>query len=186
MPSLSTQKLSLEDFILEMTHIPIKDLKIDALKGLFGRLDLHDETILEHIHFSDENYTRNLICRTPKFDMLCLCWKPGQVTVIHDHAGSLNVTRVFDGSLTARLFDVVDKPAPNRAFVKMSVEDRLGRNDFSCVDYGEIHQLQNTSEHNLVTVHVYARPLRDIIRYCPGTGEMERVSLRYTLEDDFA
>ena len=36
-----------------------------------------------------------------------------------------------------------------------------------------------------VTVHVYARPLKDITVYCPKSGEIERVTLRYTLEDDF-
>lgn len=179
-------KLTLEEFIMETMHIPMKDLKVDQLRDLFGRLDLSDTLVQEHIHFSTDSYARNLICRTPRFDMLCLCWRPGQVTVIHDHAGSLNVTRVFNGQLTARLFKVYEKPCPGRALVKKSVEDHLGKTDFSCVDYGEIHQLENTSNQDLVTVHVYARPLKDIHKYCPTTGEVDRVTLRYSLEDEFA
>ncbi len=186
MANVVQSKISLEDFIFEMHQIPIRDLKLDQLKELFGKLDLSETLINEHITFANDSYSRNLICRTPRFDMLCLCWRPGQVTVIHDHAGSLNVTRVFDGQLTARLFRVSDKPAPGRAFVKVNEEDHLGKTDFSCVDYGQIHQLENTSKHDLVTVHVYARPLKDIHRYCPNTGEVDRVTLRYTLEDEFA
>ena len=185
-PRIRPAQLSLDDFVLEMAHIPSNELEIDTLKDLFGHLDLRDELIQEHIHFVPNSYARNLVCRTPRFDMLVLCWKPGQVTTIHDHAGSLNVTRVFEGELTARIFEEGDRPAPGRCLVHLKNEERLNRSAFSCVDHGEIHQLANTSGHDLVTVHVYARPLKDITVYCPKSGEIERVTLRYTLEDDFA
>ena len=38
----------------------------------------------------------------------------------------------------------------------------------------------------LVTVHVYAPPLRHVVVYRPDTGERERLVLRYSLTDDFA
>jgi predicted metal-dependent enzyme (double-stranded beta helix superfamily) len=185
--SLKPAHLSLDDFVLEMAHIPSRELTMASLKELVGHLDLRDELIQEHIHFVPNGYARNLVCRTPRFDMLVLCWKPGQVTTIHDHAGSLNVTRVFDGELTSRLFDDRERPGPGRCLVKLKSEERLsGKGGFSCVDHGEIHQLANTSDRDLVTVHVYARPLKDITVYCPNSGEIERVTLRYTLEDEFA
>lgn len=177
--------MSLEDFVLEMMHIPIRELNLPALRELFSTLDLSDELIQEHIHFCDDSYARNLVCRTPRFDMLVLCWKPGHVTTIHDHAGSLNVTRVFGGELTSRMFEEAGRPGPGRSLVRLRAEDRLEPGSFACVDHGEIHQLANTSDRELVTVHVYAKPLKDITVYCPNTGEIEKVTLRYTLEDEF-
>ena len=176
---------SLDDFVAEMAHIPCGDLTLGILHQLAGDLDVRDDLIHEHIHFSDEFYTRNLVCRTPRFDMLVLCWRPGQVTTIHDHAGSLNVTRVLQGRLTSRLFMPGDRPAPERCLVRLASEDQLGPGDFSLVDRAEIHQLANTSDGNLVTLHVYARPLRDIVVYDPQSGAMTKVALRYSLEDDF-
>ena len=178
--------MTLDDFILEMQHIPSRELTIAQLRELVTKLDLRDALVDENVHFCEESYARNLLCRTPRFDMLVLCWKPGQVTTIHDHAGSLNVTRVYSGKLTSRLFEEYERPAPGRSLVRKAVEDTLGKNGLSTVDHGEIHQLANTSDHDLVTVHVYARPLKDITVYCPNTGEIERVALRYTLEDEFA
>ncbi|MHC4829415.1 MAG: cysteine dioxygenase [Planctomycetota bacterium] len=178
-------KMSLEDFVLEMMKIPSKDLSVQQLQALASKLDLDDSTIQEHIRFEDSCYARNLVCRTPRFDMLVLCWKPGQVTTIHDHAGSLNVTRVFSGNLTSRAFEEYERPAPGRALVRLANEERLERDCFSCVDHGEIHQLANTSDSPLVTVHVYARPLKDINVYCPDSGEIDLITLRYSLEDDF-
>ncbi len=178
--------LTLDDFVLEMSHTKTQELTLDRLKELVLHLDLKDELIQEHIRFQEGQYARNLVCRTPKFDMLVLCWKPGQVTSIHDHAGSLNVTRVFGGELTSRLFAESDRPGPGRCLVKKKVEERLSAHAVACVDIGEIHPLANESASELVTLHFYARPLKDITVYCPNTGEIERVTLRYSLEDDFA
>ncbi|HET6201561.1 MAG TPA: cysteine dioxygenase family protein [Planctomycetota bacterium] len=179
-------RITLDQFIFEMMHVPPPQLTLEGLKELFGRLDLREALVHEHVHFTPDAYARNLLCRTPRFDMLVLCWRPGNVTTIHDHAGSLNVTRVFDGSLTSRRFEESARPGPGRVLVRQAAEDRLGRNDYACVDYDEIHQLANTSDHDLVTVHVYAKPLKDINVYCPTTGEVEKLTLRYTLEDEFA
>lgn len=186
MSAFKGRKLTLDDFVCEMLHIPSRELDIATLKDLVGHLDLRDDLIQGNIHFADDHYARNLVCRTPRFDMLVLCWKPGQVTTVHDHAGSLNVTRVFSGGLTSRMFEEAERPGPGRCLVKLKSEEILERDCFSCVDHGEIHQLANTSGSDLVTVHVYARPLRDITVYCPSSGDIEKVTLRYTLEDDFA
>lgn len=181
-----SDRISLDDFVYEMQHVPVKDLKLPALKDLFFKLDLKEMLVNECVHFCKDTYARNLVCRTPRFDMLVLCWKPGHVTTIHDHAGSLNVTRVFSGTLTSRSFEAYERPGPGQILVRQVEEERLGKKSFSAVDYGEIHQLANTSDEDLITVHVYARPLKDITVYEPTTGEAKRMTLRYTLEDEFA
>jgi predicted metal-dependent enzyme (double-stranded beta helix superfamily) len=180
------EHFSLDDFVAEMAHIPTQDLNLDILERLSGHLDIRDDLLRDHIYFSPACYTRNLVCRTPRFDMLVLCWRPGHVTTIHDHCGSLNVTRVISGRLTARLFKPADQPSPDRCLVKLDTEEKLGPGGFSRVDRTEIHQLANTSGDDLVTLHVYAKPLRDILVYDEKTGAMERVTLRYSLEEDFA
>lgn len=186
MANLVTGRISIDDFILEMMKIPLEDLRLGQLEDMFSRLDLRERLIDEHIHFAPQTYTRNLVCRTLHFDMLVLCWEPDQVTTIHDHAGSLNVTRVHGGTMTSRLFEADRRSAPAKVFVRPASEERLGRNGLSCVDVDEIHQLANTSAERLVTVHVYARPLKDIVVYCPNSGDVTKVGLRYTLEDDFS
>lgn len=186
MTATCTNRISLDDFVFEMMHCQTKDLKLPALQELFSRLDLKDLLVNEHIHFCNDSYARNLICRTPRFDMLVLCWKPGHATTIHDHAGSLNVTRVFSGKLTARHYEAYERPKPGHILVKQIHEEQAGKNDFSTCDYAGIHQLANASDGDLVTVHVYARPLKDITVYDQATGEAKRVTLRYTLEDEFA
>ncbi len=179
-------RISLDDFVLEMMHIPSRELKLPSLVDLFSRLELRDTLINEHVHFCADAYARNLVCRTPRFDMLVLCWKPGQVTTIHDHAGSLSVVRAYRGTMTSRIFEVTSRPSPDRALVRMALDEKIGAGLQATVDVDGIHQLANTSDQDLVTLHVYAPPLKELTVYYPSSGKFERVTLRYTLEDEFA
>lgn len=186
MTTTATGKLSLDEFVLEMMHIPSKDLRVEQLHDLFTRLELREELVREHIHFCQDAYARNLLCRTPRFDMLVLCWKPGHQTTIHDHCGSLNVTRVYRGIMTSRMFEVTSRPSPDRTFIRLAAEEKVGFGVSATVDRTGIHQLANTSDEDLVTLHVYAPPLKEITVFYPNSGKFEKVALRYTLEDEFA
>ena len=80
--------------MLEMGSRPVRQLSHEQLIGLVHRLDLSDELIQSRVCFVAEGYARNLVCRTPSFELLVLCWRPGQESTIHDHADSLNAITV--------------------------------------------------------------------------------------------
>ena len=52
------------------------------------------------------------------------------------------------------------------------------------MDRDGIHQLANTSDEDLVTVHVYAPPLSELTVYDTESDMVERRTLRYTLAAD--
>ncbi|MBD2460551.1 cysteine dioxygenase family protein [Oscillatoria sp. FACHB-1407] len=185
--NLVRTRLDIEDFILETMRSPIDRLQLSQLQTWVADLDLKDDLFQQHIAFCNQGYRRTLVCRTSRFDMLILCWKPGQSSTIHDHADSLNVTRVYRGELTSRLFEQVDSPqgrcCPDLsvAAVRLQREERLQRNALATVDRHQIHQLANTSDENLVTLHIYARPLKTIQIYCPQSGHVNQMPVQYDL-----
>src|SRR5690349_8054593 len=63
----------------------LKALKVDWT--LFG----------PHIAFDPNGYFRKRLFRDRDWEMLMLCWLPGQKTVIHDHGGSWGATAVLSG-----------------------------------------------------------------------------------------
>ena len=65
-------------------------------------------------------------------------------------------------------------------------EERVQEGGWTGVDRDGIHQLANTSDEHLVTVHVYAPPLTELVVYSTSAAETERRPLRYTLADDLA
>ncbi len=190
--------LSLERFILETSRADTSTMPQAEFNALALRLDLDDALIGAHVRYCDERYARNLVCRTPAFELLVLCWKPGQASTIHDHAGCLNVTRVYSGELTSRVFRRRDgRPGVAGVGGAESGELPVGPVDLvdehvlagagaATVDRGEIHQLGNTSAEGLVTVHLYAPPLTDIVVYSTTDARTAVQRLRYSLADDFA
>jgi cysteine dioxygenase len=180
----SPPDLSLDEFIVEMSREPVSSLTHERLMGLARRLRLSDELIRSRIHFARDQYARNLVCRTPYFELLVLCWLPGHESTVHDHAGSLNAIRVSSGELTSRRFRPVDRRPVGTGPVETTTEDTIHCGDLIGVDRDGIHQLANTSSADLVTVHVYAPPLTELTVYDTASGFVERRPLRYTLADD--
>lgn len=186
-------RLSIDDFILRMLDIPSAQLGLEQLQDWVSRLVLNETLFRHHIAFSDRTYQRKLLCRTSRFDMLVLCWRPGQASTIHDHADSLNVTRVYQGVLTARTFDNSSSSSDRCCSLQTSTsslsladEGQLERHHLTTVERHQIHQLANQSDANVVTLHVYARPLHSIRVYCPQSGHAERVPVQYEIADECA
>ena len=118
---LPQRDLSLDAFIVEMSREPVSSLTHERLMHLAGRLYLSDDLVDNRVAFAGDTYARNLVCRTPFFELLVLCWRPGQESTIHDHAGALNAIRVFSGELTSRTFSRV--AARPRAAVPSAQDD---------------------------------------------------------------
>lgn len=177
--------LTLEEFIVEMSRTPVRELTHARFLDVVGRLRLSDELIESRTHFLDDEYARNLVLRTPHFELLVLCWRPGQQSTIHDHAGSLNAIRVHAGELTSRVFRPAAGAVAGGGPVEQVAEERVGPGDpLVGVDRGGIHQLADTSGESLVTVHVYAPALMDLTVYSTTSAAVERRALRYSLQDD--
>ena len=168
-----------------MSREPVSSLTHERLMDLAGRLQLSDELVGNRIAFARDGYARNLVCRTPFFELLVLCWRPAQESTIHDHAGALNAIRVFSGELTSRTFSRADGASSGEGPVTQDAEERVpadGR--LVGLDRNGIHQLANTSGNDLITVHVYAPALMELNVYSTTSAEVERRPLRYTLADD--
>ena len=174
----SSAQISLEEFMIEMGREPVSSLTHERLMDLTHRLTISDELIESRTCFAANTYARNLVCRTPSFELLVLCWRPGHESTIHDHAGSLNAIRVYRGELASRVF----VPAAGTGPVELLAEERVRTG----VNRGGIHQIANTTDEDLVTVHVYAPPLLELTVYSTDSADVERRPLRYTLADDLA
>jgi predicted metal-dependent enzyme (double-stranded beta helix superfamily) len=177
-------ELSLEHFILEMGRRPARELTHERLLELVHRLRISDDLIASRSCFADDHYARNLVCRTQTFELLVLCWRPGQESTIHDHAGALNAIHVHRGELTSRSFAAGEGVPAGAGPVVMAGEQQVTGDGWIGVDRDGIHQLANTTTEDLVTVHVYAPPLKELTVYSVDSSETERRPLRYTLADD--
>ncbi len=132
-------------------RVDLSDLLIEL-----SQLQLRFEDVAEYARFSERGYTRNLMFSGEWYHLLVLCWKNGQRSPIHDHAGSSCGIRVLRGTMTETRFEF----APNGHVKAVSSADYgpgtvQGSQDF------DLHQISNlqANDQDLVTLHVYSPPL---------------------------
>ena len=118
--------------------------------------DITVEELGENVLFNSNKYRRNLMFENEHVQLLCMCWKSGQRSPIHDHAESICGVKVVSGIVSETVYG--NTPS---GFLKA----------ISTIDYGEgvvgaqdedIHLISNlqSSEDDLVTLHCYAPPLK--------------------------
>jgi cysteine dioxygenase len=129
---------------------------LPQLMAELAELRVDCEELGKHVRFSDQQYARNLVRKGPWYHLLALCWKNGQRSPIHDHAGSTCGVRVLRGVLTETTFDF----APN-GHVKAIGSRELTAGQVCGTQDDDLHQISNLQAGNadLVTLHVYTPPL---------------------------
>jgi len=144
-----------------------------SLKQLYTWLEntsIAAEELEPYLGFKEGTYWRHLVCRNEAVEMLVLCWKPGQRTVIHDHNGSVGAVLVQRGVVWETMFTFHEEKGLRYNSV---AEHQSGA--VIGADVPDIHQLSNpdASEQDLVTIHVYAPPLGVLHTYKPGSAQIE-------------
>jgi cysteine dioxygenase len=126
------------------------------LVGHLSELTIGSDELRQHVIYSEKAYARNLVRKGTWFHLLVLCWKNGQRSPIHDHAGSSCGVRVLRGVMTETQF----APAPNGHIKAVSSRD-LATGDVCGSQDDDMHQVSNLQPNNadLVTLHVYSPPL---------------------------
>lgn len=123
---------------------------IRILKTRVGREDLSP-----WIRFDEEKYARNRIHRGEKYEVLCLCWRPGQKSPPHDHFESTAVIRIISGKASETVFE------SHGDYIQVTGEQSFRPGEVRAEGPELIHQFGNSpeSKEDLITLHVYSPPL---------------------------
>jgi cysteine dioxygenase len=161
--------------IEELKHTA-KELRLPDLRRLISKLKPEEGEIDRFLHFTDNRYARNLVYKTPDFECLVLCWKPGQRSPIHDHAASICTVYTVAGVLSA---DNYRKMANGHVRVDYSEDFKPGA--VLSIQTSEIHQVSNLQDSsNLVSIHFYLAPLENSFLYSVMDATQEDYRRKYT------
>lgn len=171
-----TPALRWPDFLAALNTDP-EALTQDGLFELMASLSLDCATLAPYLRFGAARYERTPILTTKHLDLMCLCWEPGQGTVIHSHGASFGVVRVFEGLLSVESFRRTDDGlTPGVADLEPLGRTQAPAGTVLLDRPGAIHRLGNRQEggRRLVTLHAYAGPLDWMEVYAPGDRRVER------------
>jgi len=123
-------------------------------------VDLAKIDLADCASFQKERYTRNRIHLNDQFELVVICWLPGQESSIHDHGKSNCLYLVVAGTMEEELFEPVPGGKPRRTRARA-----WNRGDVMVAAGSDIHRIRNATGEKLVTVHLYSPPLDEHVRH---------------------
>jgi len=102
----------------------------------------------KYVTCNTQTYARNYVINTELFDVLVLCWKPGQKTMLHGHPKDGCFVKILEWEITEILYDSEKQPLHTTTLKEGEVmynHDSIG-----------YHILENTTSENTISLHIYA------------------------------
>ena len=154
-----------------VTSSPSLKCFIDWLDGLKERptlktleerlldLDVNLENLGKFLGYTDDGYQRNVVKKTEHYELVLICWKPGQKTPIHDHKGSDCAFLILEGVSTESVYK------NKEGKLEVSGIRKYAPGEVCAAEEPDIHMISNDEEINLVNLHLYSPPLKDFTIY---------------------
>lgn len=156
--------------VLEQQSFPNKEIFT-----WYQNLKLTEEIIKPYIFFKPNKHTRNLIADSDNFELVLICWPPQKSVAIHGHEGQKCWMKVLQGQLRFVSYKEVTR-SPKIKLQKVS--DHIGGVGF--VDGpAHIHAVHNCFEQPAISLHLYARPIRECDIYNVKKHCIERKKMGY-------
>jgi cysteine dioxygenase len=178
------EKVRIENLVEGLCSIPDEEFTCENVYQFLGENPVDVDTISQYFFWSKKFYTRNLIYKDERFEMMAICWDKGQVSRIHNHADQKCWMTVAMGKLRGQNFRVLEIDEA-KGFCKLEETDRFDL--FDClaakVELEEpVHQILNLPEFDerAVSLHIYSKPFDTCLSYCRDTDTFKEVPLFYT------
>ena len=179
------KKVTLDQLISGLREIPDHEFVCDVVYTYLSANPVEVDSAQKYLFWNDGFYTRNLVYKDERFEMMAVCWEPGQASRIHNHSDQNCWMTVPVGRLRGQNFAVeaIDESTGHcklRETEAFELADCLAAK----VELEEpIHQILNTFDERAVSIHIYSKPFDRCLSYCRDTDTYKEVQLYYTSVD---
>jgi cysteine dioxygenase len=179
--------VKIHNLIEGLREIPAAEFRCDNVYQFLAEHPVDVDTLEKYIYWSDEFYTRNLIYKDARFEMMAICWERGQVSKIHNHDGQMCWMTVPVGKLRGQNFRAVAIDE-EKGFCKLEETDAFNLSDCLAAKVEleqPIHQILNLPEFEsrAVSLHIYSKPYDKCLTYCRESDRFSEVKLSYASID---
>ena len=150
----------------------MSQLNKDQFNSCINAVDLSDCDFEPYSTWSDACYTRNCLYCDERYEVILICWEPGQQTPIHDHGGEECWVKIISGTIKETIYkpDATDTP------VAISTNIAEPGHTSYMIDFMGCHRLENDSNQRAMSLHIYAKPIAQCNIY-------DEESAQYVLKD---
>jgi len=178
------RQLSIQDFISELHKFPETAFdQTGEILAFLQRTTVSPETLTPYINWNAQHYTRNLIDKTPLYELISICWEVGQVSSVHNHRDQNCWMTVPIGRLLVENFHLVSQDV-ERGHSQLASTDTVEMNSTHpcAVDPADpVHRVLNPRHfaERAVSLHIYSRPFDTCVVYSPEQGTCGVIKLHY-------
>jgi cysteine dioxygenase len=129
----------------------------------------------KHATWSKTCYTRNCVAENEDFELILICWEKGQATAIHDHGGEECWVYFVEGEFRENIYTQGKEGELN--VVKTSIA-KPGDVAYM-IDFMGYHNLENQSSKRSMSLHLYAKPIKNCNVYDSKKNEFVRKEMSY-------
>lgn len=181
------QRISVHNLIDGLREISDPEFVCQNVYDFLASHPIEVESIRRFFHWSENFYTRNLIYKDARFEMMAICWESGQVSRVHNHSDQRCWMTVPVGRLRGQNFAIaeIDESRGHCKLVETDTFDLLDCLAAKVELEEPVHQILNLEEfdNRAVSVHIYSKPYDRCLSYCRDTDTFKEVPLFYTSID---
>lgn len=192
---MARNTLAVGDLVERIAGIPADS---QAVLELLQETSVDIGSLSRYAHFCKDTYTRNLIFRDERYEIMALCWQPGQRTVIHTHNGQLGWMSVERGALAVINYKWTGCNAAHNQNIggldclagatelsldRLAVQECFPQGPVNTVDRVQtIHQVVVQGKEPVVSIHVYSKPIDSCVAFDLEARRCYRRTLRFHSE----
>jgi cysteine dioxygenase len=179
------RQLSVEDFVSELHKFPPSAFNHTAeLLTFLQHNSVSPDTLASYLKWDQQHYTRNLIDKTPLYELIAICWEVGQISSVHNHRDQNCWMAVPIGRLMVENFHLVSQDV-DHGQCELKPTDTVEMNPaHPCAvnPADPVHRVVNPKQfgERAVSLHIYSRPFDTCVVYSPEQGTCGVIKLHYT------
>jgi cysteine dioxygenase len=183
----TSRQLTLDQFVAALHKFPAPAFQgTDQILAFLQSNTIVPETIEPYLTWDRQHYTRNLIDKTPLYELIAICWEIGQASSVHNHRDQNCWMIVPIGRLLVGNYHLVSQDL-DRGQCHLEPTNTVEMNPTHpcAVDPNDpVHRVYNPREFNCraVSLHIYSRPFDSCIVYSPEQGTCGEIKLHYNTE----
>lgn len=183
----STKTVPIHKLMEELRLLPESAfMPTEPLRQLLARTPVEVDSLAAYLTWDRQHYTRNLIDRTPCYELMAICWEVGQASSVHNHREQNCWMAVPLGRLQVVNFHLVHQDLANGRcqLEPLNTVDMTIAHPCAVDPADPVHRVVNPREFNqrAISLHVYSRPFDSCVVYSPEQGTCGEIKLHFTTE----
>lgn len=159
---------------------------VPHIHNLLRTSPVDPKSIERYLIWDRQHYTRNLIDKTPIYELIAICWDVGQVSSIHNHKDQNCWMAAPIGRLLIQNYKVLsqDLNAGTCDIVPTDIVEMNPAQPAAVDPRDPVHKVYNPAEfgQRAVSLHVYSRPYDSCVVYSDEQHKCGEIKLSYTSE----